>query len=47
MTQQVDMVLNQTGTLNVTFSPGAATETVEVSGVATVLDTSSAQISSS
>ena len=47
VTQQVDVVLNQTGTLNVTLSPGAATETIEVSGVATVLDTSSAQISSS
>jgi hypothetical protein len=45
--QQVDVVLNQTGTLNVTLSPGAATETVEVSGTATVIDTSSAQISTS
>ena len=47
VTQQVDVVLNQTGTLNVTLSPGAATETIEVSGTAAVLDTSSAQISSS
>ena len=28
--QQVDVQLNKTGTLNVTMSPGAATETVEV-----------------
>ena len=47
VTQQVDVVLNQTGTLNVTLSPGAATETIEVSGTAAILDTSSAQISSS
>src|ERR1700682_1004808 len=47
VTQQVDIVLNQTGTLNVTLSPGAATETIEVSGTAAILDTSSAQISSS
>src|SRR3984893_16460730 len=46
VTQQVDVVLNQTGTLNVTLSPGAATETIEVSGVAAILDTSSAQLSS-
>ncbi len=47
VTQQVDVVLNTTGTLNVTLSPGAATETIEVSGTAAILDTSSAQISSS
>jgi hypothetical protein len=41
------VVLNTTGTLNVTLSPGAATETIEVSGTAAILDTSSAQISSS
>jgi Carboxypeptidase regulatory-like domain len=42
--QQVDVVLNQTGTLNVTLTPGATTETVEVSGVAAVIDTTSAQL---
>jgi hypothetical protein len=47
VTQQVDVVLNQTGTLNVTLTPGATSETIEVSGVAAVLDTSTAQISSS
>src|SRR3984893_8048726 len=44
--QQVDAVLNQTGTLNVTLSPGQTSETVEVSGVATTIDTSSAQLQS-
>jgi hypothetical protein len=47
VTQQVDVVLNQTGTLNVTLAPGASSETIEVSGSATVIDTSSAQLSSS
>ncbi len=45
--QQVDVVLNQTGTLNVTLTPGAASETIEVSGVASVIDTTSAQLASS
>lgn len=45
--QQVDIVLNQTGTLNVTLTPGAASETIEVSGVAATIDTTSAQVSSS
>jgi len=44
--QQVDIVLNQTGTLNVTLAPGASTETIEVSGVAAVIDTTSAQLQS-
>jgi hypothetical protein len=44
--QQVDVVLNQTGTLNVTLSPGATTETIEVSGVAATIDTTSAQLQS-
>ena len=42
--QQVDVVLNQTGTLNVTMALGATSETIEVSGVAATIDTSSAQI---
>ena len=42
--QQVDVVLNQTPTLNVTLAPGAATETIEVSGVAATIDTTSAQL---
>src|SRR6185437_14142655 len=47
VSQQVDVVLNQTGTLNVTLTPGAASETIEVSGVAATIDTTSAQIASS
>ena len=42
--QQVDVVLNKTGTLNATLTPGATSETIEVSGVAATIDTSSAQI---
>src|SRR4029077_16432640 len=42
--QQVDGVLNQTGTLNFTLALGSTSETIEVSGVAATIDTSSAQI---
>src|SRR6202035_3351806 len=42
--QQVDVVLNQTGTMNVTMALGATSETVEVSGVAATIHTSGAQI---
>jgi hypothetical protein len=42
--QQVDVVLNKTGTLNATLTPGATSETIEVSGVASTIDTTSAQI---
>src|SRR6185437_1626774 len=42
--QQVDIVLNQTGTLNVTLTPGATSETIEVSGVAATIDTTSPQL---
>jgi len=44
--QQVDVVLNQTGTLNVTLTLGPTNETIEVSGVAATLDTTSAQLQS-
>jgi hypothetical protein len=44
--QQVDIVLNQTGTLNVTLTLGATSETIEVSGVAATIDTTSAQLQS-
>lgn len=44
--QQVEVTLNKTGTLNVTLSPGAATETVEVLGTAVPLDTTTAQLQS-
>jgi hypothetical protein len=46
VSQQVEVQLNQTGTVNVTLSPGAATETVEVSGEAPIIDTSTAQLGS-
>jgi len=44
--QLVDVVLNQTGTLNVTMTLGATSETIEVSGVAATIDTTSAQLQS-
>jgi Carboxypeptidase regulatory-like domain len=39
-----EILLNQTGTANVTLSPGASTETVEVSGEAPLIDTTTAQL---
>jgi hypothetical protein len=44
--ENVVISLNQTVTRNLTISPGAATETVEVSGVPPVLDTTTAQLQS-
>jgi hypothetical protein len=46
ITQQVEIVLNKTGTLNVTVTPGATSETIEVSGVAVTIDTTTAQLQS-
>jgi len=43
-TVAVEILLNQTGTANVTLSPGASSETVEVSGEAPIIDTSTAQL---
>ena len=43
-TVNVEILLNQTGTANVTLSPGASTETIEVSGEAPIIDTSTAQL---
>ncbi len=37
--QTTDVQLNKTGTLNVTLTPGATTETVEVSGAPPIIDT--------
>ena len=42
--ENVIVSLNQTVTRNLTLTPGAATETVEVSGVPPVLDTTTAQL---
>jgi hypothetical protein len=46
-TEVAEVVLNRTGTVNVTIAPGAATETVEVSGEAPLVDTTTAQLQSS
>ena len=42
--QTADVQLNKTGTINVTLTPGAATETVEVSGAPPIIDTTTAQL---
>jgi len=42
--QQVDVALNQTGTLNITLTPGGTSEVVEVTSVAAPIDTTSAQM---
>jgi len=44
VTEQVAVELNKTGTRNITLVPGATSETIEVSGVATALDTTTPQI---
>jgi Carboxypeptidase regulatory-like domain/TonB dependent receptor len=46
-TEVTEVVLNRTGTVNVSLAPGATTETVEVSGEAPAVDTSTAQLQSS
>jgi hypothetical protein len=43
-TLHVDVQLNKSGTANITLTPGAASTTIEVSGVAPTLDTTTAQI---
>jgi hypothetical protein len=44
VTMQVEIRLNQTGTANITLPPGATSETVEVSGTAPIIDTTTAQL---
>jgi hypothetical protein len=44
VSEMVAVELNKTGTRNMTLTPGAATETVEVSGVPPVIDTTTAQL---
>jgi hypothetical protein len=44
ITHLAEVQLNKTGTVNVTLTPGAATETVEVSGEAPTIDTTTAQL---
>jgi hypothetical protein len=43
-TRRADVVLNQTGTVNITLTPGAVSTTVEVSGALPVIDTTTAQL---
>jgi hypothetical protein len=43
-TESADVELNRTGTVNITLTPGAASETVEVSGEAPIIDTTTAQV---
>ena len=42
--EETEVHLNTTGTLNLTLSPGALGETVEVSGAAPIIDTTTAQL---
>ncbi len=44
ISQTVDVQLNKTGTLNLTLSPGSASETVEVSGAPPLIDTTTPQL---
>jgi Carboxypeptidase regulatory-like domain/TonB dependent receptor len=44
--EQTDVELNKTGTRNIRVTPGAATETVEVTGAAPTIDTTTAQLQS-
>jgi len=44
--EQTDVELNKTGTRNLRLTPGAATETVEVTGAAPAIDTTTAQLQS-
>ncbi|MGB7601567.1 MAG: carboxypeptidase regulatory-like domain-containing protein [Candidatus Sulfotelmatobacter sp.] len=46
ITEQVDVELNKTGTRNLTLTPGAASETVEVSGTPPTIDTTTSQLQS-
>ena len=44
VSENVVVELNKTGTRNITLTPGATTETVEVSGIPPVIDTTTAQL---
>ncbi len=44
VSENVIVELNKTGTRNIALSPGAATETVEVSGTPPIIDTTTAQL---
>jgi Carboxypeptidase regulatory-like domain len=44
MTEQVDVELNKTTTRNLTLTPGATSETIEVSGTPPTIDTTTSQL---
>src|SRR5208282_1470457 len=44
ISEEVDVLLNKTGTRNLTLTPGATGETVEVSGAPPPIDTTTAQL---
>jgi len=44
ISEQVEVQLNVTGTRNLTLSPGATTETIEVSGTPPTIDTTTSQL---
>jgi Carboxypeptidase regulatory-like domain len=44
ITEQVDVELNKTSTRNLSLTPGAASETIEVSGVPPTIDTTTSQL---
>jgi hypothetical protein len=46
ITEQVDVELNKTGTRNLSLTPGAASETIEVSGTPPTIDTTTSQLQS-
>lgn len=46
ISEQVDVLLNKTGTRNLTLSPGSTGETIEVSGAPPAIDTTTAQLGS-
>jgi len=46
ISEQVDVELNKTGTRNLSLTPGAASETIEVSGTPPTIDTTTSQLQS-
>jgi hypothetical protein len=46
ITEQVDVELNKTSTRNLSLTPGAASETIEVSGTPPTIDTTTSQLQS-
>jgi hypothetical protein len=46
VSEQAEVLLNKTGTRNLTLSPGSTSETIEVSGAPPAIDTTTAQLGS-